>query len=137
MPAGNAHNAQANQASSTGAAALDRARLAKVLGLLGSAHDGEVLAAAQQAEQMRRAAALTWQEIISAPGAAKDPKVEEIFRNTKAAVWFCLDHHPDLTDWESKFLWSLVGHHRPLSRRQQTVLDQLVAKARFARERAA
>jgi hypothetical protein len=94
----------------------------------------------QQAEAMRRAAGLSWQEIILAPATAatpKDSEVEEIFRDTNADVWFCLDHHPDLTDWESKFLWSLVGYGRPLSQRQRAVLDRLVAKARFARERAA
>jgi hypothetical protein len=35
------------------AGALDRARLARVLGMMGSLHDGEVLAAARLAETLR------------------------------------------------------------------------------------
>jgi hypothetical protein len=35
------------------AAALDRERLTKLLGMLGSEHDGEALAAARQAERLR------------------------------------------------------------------------------------
>lgn len=40
-------------------AIVDRERIARVLGMLGSDHDGEVLAAARQAERLRRAARLT------------------------------------------------------------------------------
>jgi hypothetical protein len=43
--------------------ALDRGRLAKLLGMLGSEHDGEALAAARQVERLRTEAGLTWAEI--------------------------------------------------------------------------
>ena len=46
------------------AVALDRDRIARVLGMLGSAHDGEVIAAARQAERLRAAAGLTWADIV-------------------------------------------------------------------------
>ena len=44
----------------------DTARLAKVLGLFASAHDGEVLSAARQAEQIRRRLGRSWDELIIA-----------------------------------------------------------------------
>lgn len=42
----------------------ERARLAAILGMLGSAHDGERLAAARQAEAMRRKLGLSWDEVL-------------------------------------------------------------------------
>lgn len=44
---------------------LDRRRLAKLLGMLGSAHDGEVVAAGRQVERLRQAAGFTWGQILS------------------------------------------------------------------------
>ena len=46
------------------AVVLDRDRLARVLGMLGSAHDGEIIAAARQAERLRADAGLTWTDIV-------------------------------------------------------------------------
>lgn len=50
--------------------ALDPAsadRLKKILGLLGSAHDGERAAAGAKAHELIRSLGLTWQEVIVAP----------------------------------------------------------------------
>jgi hypothetical protein len=44
--------------------APDRQRLAKVLGMTGSAHDGEALAAIRKANELIVAAGMTWDEII-------------------------------------------------------------------------
>jgi hypothetical protein len=43
-----------------------RDKLAKILGLLGSDKDGEVLAAARRAEQQRKKMALSWAELLGA-----------------------------------------------------------------------
>ena len=43
---------------------IDRARLAKVLGMLGSNRDGEILNAAHTAEEMRRQANLSWEDLL-------------------------------------------------------------------------
>ncbi len=45
-------------------------RLAAILGMLGSAHDGEILAAAKAAEAERKRLGTTWQELLSAPSSA-------------------------------------------------------------------
>jgi len=42
-----------------------RAKLAAVLGMLGSAHEGEALAAARMAERMRLELGLSWAELLS------------------------------------------------------------------------
>ncbi len=43
-----------------------RSTLVKVLGLLSSNHDGEVLTAARQAERLRKELGVTWNELIAA-----------------------------------------------------------------------
>ena len=45
-------------------ALVDLQRLARVCGLLGSEHDGEALAAARQAEKIRKRMGLTWAELL-------------------------------------------------------------------------
>jgi hypothetical protein len=45
---------------------MDNARLAQILGMMGSAHDGEALAAARAAEKMRKAAGQTWEQMLAA-----------------------------------------------------------------------
>lgn len=43
----------------------DRQRLASILGMLGSEHDGERASAARKAEQLRRKADATWDELLT------------------------------------------------------------------------
>lgn len=58
---------------------MDRLKLAKVLGMLGSTHDGEVLNAARQAQSLVKNAGLTWEQAITV-GAKTTP------RNTGSAL---------------------------------------------------
>ena len=44
--------------------AADPDKLARVLGLLGSDHDGEVIAAARAAERLRRQTGKSWTELL-------------------------------------------------------------------------
>ena len=44
--------------------ALDRALLVKLLGMIGSAHDGEALAAARKADGIVKSAGMTWLEVL-------------------------------------------------------------------------
>ena len=43
---------------------MDRGRLAQVLGMLGSAHDGEIVNAARLAVRMLKEAGLTWPQLL-------------------------------------------------------------------------
>ena len=44
---------------------LDRALLEKLLGMIGSPHDGEALAAARKADALVRRAGLTWPDVLA------------------------------------------------------------------------
>lgn len=46
---------------------LDRDKLARVLGMLGSAHDGEIAAAARAADALVRQSGLTWFQVVDPP----------------------------------------------------------------------
>jgi hypothetical protein len=59
--------------------ALDRGKLAKMLGMLGSRHDGEVASAGRSAHTLINDAGITWTEVLTAPDGA-DP----VDRNTLA-----------------------------------------------------
>lgn len=48
----------------------ERERLTRILGMLGSAHDGERAAAALHAEAFRRRHGMTWEELIRGPAPA-------------------------------------------------------------------
>jgi hypothetical protein len=114
------------------APAIDRARLARVLGLLGSQHDGEALAAARMAERLRRTAGLTWADIVvgvsqRAPAAADDD--DDDF-DLYAALDACFARLWLLSDWEQAFVRSIHHQRRCLCPKQKAVLERLYAKAR-------
>jgi hypothetical protein len=96
--------------------ALDRARLAKLLGMVGSAHDGEALNAARLADQLVRARALQWADVLSAPangtaiGSWRD--VAETCVSYGAGV---------LSPWEISFCRSLLSFPR-ISDKQRRIL---------------
>jgi hypothetical protein len=54
---------------------LDRDKLAKILGLLGSDKTGEVVSAAQVADALIRNASTSWAEVLNQNAAADDPRV--------------------------------------------------------------
>lgn len=57
---------------------IDRPRLKKLLGLLGSHHDGEVLNAARRIDAMIRDSALTWDQLIADDAAPPGSDLERI-----------------------------------------------------------
>jgi hypothetical protein len=114
------------------------AKLAKVLGLLGSDHDGEVAAAGRRAHAMVKNAGLTWPEVIG-PAAPLKPEPscpqrrwrEPVSASDRAAL--CLLWREVLTDWEAGFCRSPVGRRR-ISAKQTVVLNRLARKVEaFAR----
>jgi hypothetical protein len=111
------------------AASLDRQQLAKVLGLLGSRFDGEVVAAARMAERLRAEAGVSWAQIVVP--ALPTPAQRHVRSYTVAqAVQFLLDRWDLLTDWEIAFAERIQRQRKPLSGKQREVLDRLVAKCR-------
>jgi hypothetical protein len=109
-------------------AAIDRERLGKLLGMLGSEHDGEVVAAARAAEELRRRAKLTWPQILEPapqPGclpAQGGPKaVDEAL--ALACAWIGA-----LTEWEAHFVRTLIKQRAPASPKQREILNKICEK---------
>ena len=88
---------------------LDREKLAKTLGLLGSAHDGEILAAARQAERMRREARMTWYDLIltALPAPERSAWPDSRTAGADDYLHYLADRMADLTEWERDFVLSL------------------------------
>jgi hypothetical protein len=117
---------------------LDRELLAKSLGLLGSSHDGERLAAAAVAERLRANAGMTWFEILATP-AFPAPRREPVDRGDRdrgddgidiaLALELCRENSAMLSVWEKKFLRSIAEQHR----RRGLSAKQIAVLARIAR----
>jgi hypothetical protein len=114
-------------------ALVDRQRLARVCGLLGSDHDGEALAAARQAEKIRQKLGLTWDELLvpSPRQRARNPPPEE-FIDWRSACHFCLERYQSLTSWELNFVATVARYQKPPSAKQLLILQRLVARCRNA-----
>jgi hypothetical protein len=114
-------------------ALVDRQRLARVCGLLGSDHDGEALAAARQAEKIRQKVGLTWEELLvpSTRQRAADPPPEDL-TDWRWACHFCLKRYQWLTSWELDFVATVARYTKPPSAKQMIILRRLVARCRNA-----
>jgi hypothetical protein len=107
-------------------AALDRARLAAVLGMCGSAHDGEALAAGRMADRLVRAAGSTWVQVL-VDDADRDEERCDCHRCIAERL---LGQARQLTDWELEFCCALVRRERA-SAKQRAVLDKLSRRLGF------
>jgi hypothetical protein len=109
-----------------------RERLVMCLGMLGSAHDGEVLAAAKAAERLRRQSGATWGELLQAPSA--DGQSEPRGARAGAAggwrevVRVGLSRAASLSAWERQFLAVLASYQRDPSDKQIGILAGIAAK---------
>lgn len=98
-------------------------KLSKVLGMLGSAHDGERASAAQKAAELLRELGMTWAEVI-AP--AKLPVSPDRPSGLHQEITRCLSSGV-ISSWERRFLLSLSGR-RYLSAKQHAILADIIAK---------
>jgi len=114
-------------------ALVDLQRLARVCGLLGSEHDGEALAAARQAEKIRKKLGLTWDELLvpSPRPRLADPPPEDL-TDWRSASHFCLARSQWLTSWELNFVATVARYTKPPSAKQLIILHRLVARCRNA-----
>lgn len=105
-------------------------KLAKVLGLLGSAHDGEVVNAGRRAHALLRAAGATWHEVLIPVRPLTLPRPERHWRRPATicqSVRVCLSWPEALTAWEENFLCGINGRNS-LTERQRQTLDNIVDK---------
>jgi hypothetical protein len=115
-------------------------KLVKVLGMLGSVHDGEVAAAGRRADAIVKGAGLSWGDVIvpAAPRSEprRQPRAPRRWRRPTSpsdTAALCLLWPEVLTDWETNFCRSIVGRRR-ISAKQTVVLERLARKVEaFAR----
>src|SRR5690349_5101123 len=113
-------------------ARLDRERLAKLLGLLGSEHDGEVVAAARRADALVRGTGLTWRDVLI----SALPQLTAVSFGVVDDIAFCLQRRHRLNEWEAQFVASLREQHFPPTARQRNKLNAIVDKLRRRAEAA-
>jgi hypothetical protein len=115
-------------------AAGERERLIRLLGMLGSAYDGEVTNAGRIADRLVRAAGLTWPDLI--PPALESPSpdpLRAVLRDWperwRDAVQVCLEAEARLADWDRRFIHTIAAYqHRPSPRQidiLQTIFERL------------
>ena len=118
--------------------ARDLDRLTKLLGLLGSDHDGERATAARMASDLLRAHRLTWADVLGpapprpcpACTAHRAPRgaAAGSWRQTLATLAELAVRRPALfTDWERAFICNLLDR-RTISERQREILAELAEK---------
>ena len=118
-------------------AEADRDRLAKLLGLLGSAYDGEVANAGRLADKLVRSAGLTWPDVI-APALPSpdhdrrgDTAADPLRGNWRAMAAACTKFQHLIDRWEWQFLSGLQRFPR-LSTKQRAILVRIVTRLRAA-----
>jgi hypothetical protein len=122
----------ASDAMTADLTAADRNRLGKLLGMLGSDHQGEREVAARAAHRQVVQAGLTWRQVIEPPAIEK--RLPEI-GTWRATVAVCLERQGSLRPWEAAFLRDLPGFRR-LSTKQRYVLNEIADRV-LQREAAA
>ena len=103
-------------------------RLAKLLGMLGNSHDGEVVNAGRATDALVRKAGCTWCDNI-APTSVDQPRQWSSFRDDET-IAFCLGRYEVLTAWEVDFLRDIQSRASRfgLTEKQRAVLDRLASK---------
>jgi hypothetical protein len=101
-------------------------RLAKILGMLGSNHDGERASAAAKADAMVRSMGLTWPEVIALPARPAAPPASP---RSSPIVWgrmamFCYARQAQMNARERQFIASmLVWRGEPSEKQRDWLID--------------
>jgi hypothetical protein len=106
---------------------VDRDRLAKLLGMLGSSHVGEVANAGRLADKLVRGAGLTWPDIITP--ALLPPNTDPIGGDWRQTAATCNRYLHLLNRWEADFLAGLPRFPR-LSSKQRSILLKIAVRLR-------
>jgi hypothetical protein len=111
---------------------LERGRLSRLLGMLGSHHDGEVVTAGRMAHSLISASHMTWPELLGVSDAPTPTTREWREPRCKNDILDrCADFAHVLSPWERQFVLSVAARKR-LSAKQAAVIDRILDKVRFA-----
>lgn len=109
----------------------DRHKLASILGLLGSSHQGERDAAALAADRLVRGRGLDWSEVL---GGSEQPPAEPPHRDEasslRADILACQQFPGLLTQWERQFLETLRHRGWTVTPKQRRILGEMADKVR-------
>jgi len=109
----------------------ERRKLVGILGMLGSAHDGERAAAAALASRLVRDKGLGWDDLILAdgPGTRQAPGGTQDGRGSRwqggDSLTTCLRWLGELTPWETRFVMDLRQKRRPFTPAQRAKIEQI------------
>jgi hypothetical protein len=102
-------------------------KLARICGMFGSDHDGEIAAAARKAHHLLRSRGLTWREVIALPArATAEPETLSELCGWALACAEILD------PWQTDFLRTVSGL-KAITAKQRDQLNRIIAKARAYR----
>jgi hypothetical protein len=102
-------------------------KLARICGMFGSDHDGEIAAAARKAHHLLRSRGLTWREVIALP--ARATAEPETLGELCGSLLACSEI---LSAWELDFL-TTISSLDAISAKQRDQLDRVTAKVRAYR----
>src|SRR3954451_5743753 len=99
-------------------AIFNRERLVKLLGMLGSAHGGEIAAAGRAADRLRREAGMAWHKIIAPvlPPPCNDAIIDQID--------FVLAFPDAVNEWKRRFVLSLARRRLTPTDKQLAILRE-------------
>jgi len=102
----------------------ERARLVNILGMLGSAHDGERASAALLATRMIKDRGITWSDLIGQPETSR--RREDVPACWRADLAVAQRHISFLRSWEQGFVHSIAAQ-RVTSIKQKKVLREIAS----------
>lgn len=106
---------------------VQRVRLARLLGMTGSAHDGEALNAARLADRLVRDAGITWVDVVSPAAPALPPSPVHRVPHWRVLAQRCAERPGCLTVWERSFVASLLGR-ASVSAKQRNILHDIAER---------
>ncbi len=117
-------------------AAAARSKLAAVLALLGSPHQGERDAAALAADRLIKKHGLAWTDVLASGETPQQPKCNPKPKQQDtglhlADLHLCGQRLDLLTVWECEFVANLAIH-RTVSTRQREILAKIAQKVKAA-----
>lgn len=115
-----------------GLSPAERNRLAGILGLLGSSHQGERDAAALAADRLVRGRGLAWSDLLGggdAQPSSQEPPHDEA-SSLRADIFVCQQFPGLLTQWERQFLETLRRRSCALTPNQRRILSEMASKVR-------
>ena len=106
------------------------ARLAKLLGLIGSIHDAEALAAARKANEFVHLNGLTWPDVIRVETSRR--REVDPHRDWRLELDLCVEHIESLNGRDQDFIRSLrsTERWREPSAKQMAWLGDIVTRLR-------